>query len=217
MLYLPKIPKVVRKFYSDYTWRVKRKDKVLFLTFDDGPVPEVTDWVLEQLHAYQARATFFLLGRQVQLFPELAHKIIDGGHCIGNHTFAHKDGWKTENKLYLRDFLQGHQAIKEYTGYHTVYFRPPFTRISRGQAQHIMRSHEIIMLDVMSGDFDENISAETCYQNIVQNAKSGSIVLLHDTKKAWPRLKEVLPRVLAHYDKLGYRFLGIDEGKAGNS
>ncbi|MEL6842281.1 MAG: polysaccharide deacetylase family protein [Bacteroidota bacterium] len=211
MLYLSKIPKLVRQFYADYTWRVKRKDKVLFLTFDDGPVPGVTDWVLQQLHAYQAKASFFLLGRQVQAHPELAHAIIDQGHCVGNHSHAHRDGWKTDNKLYLRDFLQGEQTIKEYTGYQTTYFRPPYARISRSQAQHIMRSHEIVMMDVVSGDFDETISEETCFQNVVATAKSGSIILFHDTKKAMPRMQAVLPRVLEHFDLQGYRFLGLDD------
>lgn len=211
MFYFTKIPKVVRKYYSAYTWRKKSREKTLYLTFDDGPTPEVTDWVLDQLNAYQARATFFFIGQQVQNHSEIAHRVIDRGHCVGNHTFSHKDGWKTETQPYLRDFLKCQQVIKEYTGYLTPYFRPPFAHITQSQAHLVMRSHEIIMMDVMSGDFDETLDGEKCLHNVTRNTKSGSIVLFHDSKKAFPRLKICLPQVLAHFDQQGYQFRGIDE------
>lgn len=202
---------MIRDYYSDYLWRYKTKEKVVFLTFDDGPTPEITDWVLAQLDRYQAKGSFFLIGQNVQRHPDIAHRVLDQGHAVGNHTFSHKDGWKTDNKLYLRDFLKGQKIIKEYTGYQTPYFRPPFTRISKSQAQHVMRSHQIIMMDVMSGDFDQSLNPEACYQNVMRNVKSGSIVLMHDSKQAWDRLQDFLPRILHDLNEQGYRFLSLDQ------
>jgi peptidoglycan/xylan/chitin deacetylase (PgdA/CDA1 family) len=206
LFYFNKIPKIIRDYYSDYLWRKPKSEKALYLTFDDGPTPEITAWVLAQLEQYQALATFFLLGQNVQLYPEIAHQIIDAGHSIGNHTFSHKDGWKTDQKQYLRNFLKGQQSIKEYTGVQSTLFRPPYGHITRAQARQIMRSHEIVMMDVISGDFDTSLKAEDCLKNVIHKAKAGSIVLMHDSKKAWPRLQGCLPGILAHFQEEGYRF-----------
>lgn len=206
MFYFTKIPTLIREYYHQYHWRINTAEKVLYLTFDDGPTPEITDWVLAQLAVYQAKATFFLIGQHIQSHPEIVHRVIDQGHSIGNHSFSHRDGWKTDTKTYLRDFLKCQQAIKEYTGYQTQFYRPPFAHITKAQAAHIMRSHEIIMMDIMSGDFDESLEGEDCFQNVTQNAKNGSIILFHDSKKALPRLEESLPKVLAHFHQKGYGF-----------
>ncbi len=213
-MYLTKIPKLLRNYYAEYTWRMNPNEKTLYLTFDDGPTPEVTPWVLEQLAAYEAGATFFLLGRNVKEQPELAHAIMDQGHSIGNHSFSHKNGWKVEPRAYLRDFLRAQKTLQEYTGYRTQLFRPPYGRITRAQARHIRRTHQIVMMDVVSGDFDLSLEGEDCLQTVLRNAKSGSIISLHDSKKAWDRLQYLLPALLAHFYEKDYRFEALPNEKA---
>ncbi|TAE52295.1 MAG: polysaccharide deacetylase family protein, partial [Bacteroidetes bacterium] len=130
-MYLTRVPRLIQRYYSGLTWRKESPDKVLYLTFDDGPTPEVTPWVLDELARWDAKATFFWLGKQVKQHPELAHRILDEKHSAGNHSFSHLNGWRTDSKRYLRDFLQGQRAIREYTGLSARLFRPPHGRITR--------------------------------------------------------------------------------------
>ena len=183
---------------------------MLYLTFDDGPSPRVTEWVLDQLKAYEAQATFFVLGKNVKAHADIVHNIIDAGHAIGNHGYAHPNGWKTPFHAYLKDFLKGQQAIREYTGYHTELFRPPYGRITHKQALHIKRTHQIVMMDVMAGDFDPKLTPGQATQNVLSHAKGGSIVCLHDSEKAWPRLREALPRILEHYTAEDFQFAPLN-------
>lgn len=205
-MYFAKIPKLLYTFYPNYRWRYEETDeRVVYLTFDDGPTPEITDWVLAQLAQYQAKATFFLIGKNVEAHADIAHRTIDAGHRIGNHTYSHKDGWRTEQRAYLREFLKGQQAIREYTGYSTNLFRPPYGHITKQQAQYVLRSHEIVMMDVMAGDFDLQITGETALRNVTDNVQAGSIIVLHDSVKAWERVSYLLPRLLAFLHAQGYR------------
>jgi len=205
-MYLPKIPKLLHAFYPDYRWRFDTDEKVVYLTFDDGPTPEITDWVLGQLAEYGAKATFFLIGKNVETYPLIAHRVIDSGHAIGNHTYSHRNGWRTDIRTYLKDFLKGQQAIREYTGLEATLFRPPYGKLTAAQARRIMPTHEVVMMDVMAGDFDPDIDGETALHNALDNISPGAIVVLHDSVKAWERLQYALPRLLEALALDGYRF-----------
>jgi len=208
-MYLKKIPPLLQRYYHRYTWRIETEEPVLYLTFDDGPTPEISRWVMDQLDAYDAKATFFWVGNNIPGQVELAHETIDRRHHIGNHTQNHKDGFTTPLRTYLRDFLRCQQTIFEYTGKRTQLFRPPYGRLTHTKAKYIQRTHRIIMMDVISGDFDTDLDADACLETVIEKAQPGSIVLLHDSVKAWPRLEAMLPRLLAYYSNLGYRFLPI--------
>ncbi|MEL6134643.1 MAG: polysaccharide deacetylase family protein, partial [Bacteroidota bacterium] len=158
---------------------------------------------------FEAKATFFLLGKQVKQHPGIVHRMIDSGHSIGNHGFAHIDGWKAPLRTYLLDFVRARQTIFEYTGVHTSLFRPAYAHITQTKAQYILRSHQIVMMDVMSGDFDTSLTGEEVAKGVIHTAKPGSILLFHDNLKARDRLRVALPRVLRHFQEQGYQFLPI--------
>ena len=209
-MYLAKIPGVLKNLYPEFLWHMDRTEKVIYLTFDDGPTPEITDWVLDQLAQYDARATFFVIGKNVAQHPKIVHRAIDAGHGLGNHTQNHRSGWGSSPFLYLRDFLQGQQSIIEFTGYRTFLFRPPYGKITPRQARQVQRSHTVVMMDVMAGDFDEKLAPETCYDNILRHTRPGSIICLHDSQKAWPRMSYALPHLLEHYSQKGYQFKSLN-------
>ncbi|WNJ16291.1 polysaccharide deacetylase family protein [Pontibacter sp. G13] len=197
--------------YQDYTWRHHTDELVLYLTFDDGPIPDISDWVTEQLALFNAKGTFFWIGENVRKHAKLAHQILDEGHLVGNHTETHKNGWKTETKTYLKDFLQGQQTIAEYTGFQTKLFRPPYAKVRKSQARQILKSHEIVMMDIVAGDFDTTLEGAYCAEQVIKHAKPGSIVVFHDSVKAWDRLKVALPIVLKHFSEKGYKFRKLPE------
>jgi len=200
-MYLVKTPRVVQKLFPNFHWRVESPTTpTLYFTFDDGPIPQLTPWVLEQLAAYDAKATFSCVGNNVRRYPELIQKTLDAGHSIGNHTMHHLDGWKSENVPYFHDVRHCALQVK------SSLFRPPYGRLMPSQAQFLQRHYEIVMWDVLSGDFDPELTAEDCFQNVVRSARPGSIVVFHDSLKAEDKLRDFLPRLLAHYAALGYRF-----------
>ncbi len=205
-MYLKKIPDFLQRYYKQYRWSFPTEEKVVYLTFDDGPTPEITSWVMDQLDKYQAKATFFLVGDQVRRYPGLVHELIDQGHAIGNHTQSHVDGWQMGLKPYLREFLRCKRSIMEYTGRQTRLFRPPYGRLTHTKAKYIARDHDIIMMDVIAGDFDRSLSAKDCVQNVISKTQRGSIVVMHDSQKAWPRLEHALVPILAHFYEQGFRF-----------
>ena len=199
-MYLVKTPQFIQKLFPNFTWRIPTSEKRLFLTFDDGPIPEVTPWVLEQLAAYEAKASFFCVGDNISKYPEVFQEVLDAGHTVGNHTFNHLNGWSNDNIPYFHNIRKCAQHVD------SGLFRPPYGRLKPRQAQFLQRHYEIIMWDVLSGDFDPKIDAETCLQNVLQNTRAGSIIVFHDSLKAEDKLREVLPKVLKHYSDLGYRF-----------
>jgi peptidoglycan/xylan/chitin deacetylase (PgdA/CDA1 family) len=208
MFYLVKTPWLVRKIYHNYTWRVATSEKELYLTFDDGPHPEITRFVLEQLKRFDARATFFCIGKNVSANPELYAQIRSGGHSVGNHTQHHLNGWKTNDEEYLDDIKLAAQLID------SPLFRPPYGRIRRSQARRINESLgrndvQVLMWDVLSGDFDQAISNEKCLQNVTNKSKEGSIIVFHDSEKAYPRLAYALPKCLEFFSSRGYRFKSL--------
>lgn len=199
-MYLVKTPSVIQNMFPNFHWKVETEEPVIYLTFDDGPIPVVTPWVLEQLAAYDAKATFFCVGENVERNPNLLRQVLAAGHTVGNHTMQHKDGWLTDNLPYFHDVRHASQLVD------SSLFRPPYGRMKPRQAQFLQRHYEIVMWDVLSGDFDPHLKPEDCYQNVVRNAKPGSIVVFHDSLKARENLEYALPRALAYFKAQGYRF-----------
>ncbi|MBN8863852.1 MAG: polysaccharide deacetylase family protein [Sphingobacteriales bacterium] len=201
--YFIKTPWWLKRIYPAYRWSMPAKDKVIYLTFDDGPHAVATPFVLDELKKHQAQATFFCIGKNVQAEPALYRRILDEGHVTGNHTQHHLNGWKTSSKAYLEDVAEAAQHID------SRFFRPPYGRITRFQASQIAKvlhrpDAEVVMWDVLSADFDESLSGEQCLQHVVMNTKPGSIIVFHDSQKALPRLQYCLPLALEFFKKNGF-------------
>ena len=194
---------IFRVFYPSLTWRVNTNKKILYLTFDDGPIPEVTPWVLEQLNIYNATATFFCIGDNVKKYPDIYNNIISQGHKTGNHTFSHLNGWKVPEKYYLENVT----IAKEYID--SDLFRPPYGKITRSLISSLKKEFRIVMWDVLSYDFDRRYDGNDCFQKVVRLSISGSIIVFHDSLKAKDRLQIALPQVLKHFSEKGYSFKAL--------
>jgi len=184
-------------------WSLRKSgDLKIYLTFDDGPHPEITPFVLEQLDKYQAKASFFCIGKNVKLYPEIVQQTKTAGHCIGNHTYNHLNGWKTPDSEYIKNVASTAELIPSNA------FRPPYGRITKAQSRILQAQTEgynIYMWTVLSADFDEGISPEKCLRNVIKHIKPGAIVVFHDSTKAWARLKYALPRVLEYCKEKGWK------------
>jgi peptidoglycan-N-acetylglucosamine deacetylase len=203
MFYLKKSPWILKKFYSECVWNIKTEEKILYLTFDDGPHPEATPFVLEELKKYNARATFFCIGKNVKEHFDIYKQMISEGHKPGNHTYNHLNGWKTNDKKYLDDIAEAAKIID------SNIFRPPYGKITKFQLKALKgeKLHlQTIMWDVLSGDFDTSIKPENCYLNVINNAEPGSIIVFHDSLKALSNLQYTLPRVLKYFSEKGFQF-----------
>jgi peptidoglycan-N-acetylglucosamine deacetylase len=199
-MYLTRTPRLVQNLFPDFIWQLPTEEKVLHLTFDDGPIPEVTPWVLDVLAQYDAKATFFCVGDNVQRHPDVFEAVVAAGHAVGNHTQNHLNGWASDNLAYFHNIRHCAKLVQ------SDLFRPPYGRMTGRQAQFLSRHYKIVMWDVLSGDFDQQLSPEGCLQNVLSAAQSGSVVVFHDSLKAETRLRYALPRTLAHYAERGYRF-----------
>jgi len=206
-MYLVKTPFWLRAIYPSCTWKIPSAEKVIYLSFDDGPHPEVTLFVLAELKNYNAKASFFCIGKNVAAHQNIYAAIIEQGHTVGNHTYDHVNGWKTDTSHYIQNIELAGKFIQ------SNLFRPPYGRITKSQIHKIKADknlpQEIIMWDVLSGDFDLTLSPEACTKNVIKNTSEGSIVVFHDSAKAFERLKVALPAVLAHFSSLGYSFKAI--------
>lgn len=202
-MYLVKTPGIVKPLYRDFVWSLPNSENKVYLTFDDGPTPEVTDATLSILKEYDARATFFLIGKNVEANPDYLSKYDDLGHTIGNHSFSHKNGWQTNNDEYLEDI----QACE--STFASKLMRPPYGKIKRDQAAVLKQSYRLIMWDVLSGDFDPRVNTERCVENVVKNTESGSIIVFHDSKKAANTMLTALPEILSQLKSKGYTFDSI--------
>jgi len=203
--YFVKTPWWLKRIFSSYIWSVKTKEKIIYLSFDDGPHPVATPFVLDELKKYNAKATFFCIGKNVVAQPAIYRRILDEGHSVGNHTHNHVNGWKTKDEIYLQDVKEAGKFID------SRLFRPPYGRITSFQAKNISgvlnrNDVKIIMWDVVSADFDESLDGNDCVKNVILNAKNGSIVVCHDSEKALARLMILLPAVLNYFEKSGFRF-----------
>lgn len=202
-LYLNKTPEIVRPLAKDMIWSLPTETPSLFLTFDDGPIPEVTPAVCEILKQFNAKATFFCVGDNVRKHPDVYAQILKDGHSVGNHTFNHLNAWKTNTKVYYKNVFQAQEYIQSYL------FRPPYGKLTRGQTKRIKEKFDIIMWDVLSGDFDPTVNGQKCADNVIKNAKNGSIIVFHDSLKAADAVLEALPLVLTHFAELGFSFAAI--------
>jgi len=204
--YLAKTPRLIQQLYKNYTWRFFTNRKEIYLTFDDGPTAEITNWTLDILDKYNAKATFFCIGKNIAEEPEIYARILTKNHQIGNHTQNHKNGFKTDLKAYINNILEAEIHLEN----PSKLFRPPYGRIKRKQAQKLKSlGYQIIMWDVLSADFDTTITKEKCLQNVLRNTKNGSIIVFHDSLKASKNLQYTLPKVLEYYSKKGYLFKAI--------
>lgn len=208
MFYFVKTPWWLREFYHSYLWRMPGKDKALYLTFDDGPHPAVTSFVLEKLREVGAFATFFCIGKNVLDHPGLYERIVEEGHTVGNHSYSHYNGWKTDNEKYVNDVAKAGEFIN------SKLFRPPYGRIKSIQAKQLQSApynYKMIMWDVLSADFDPSVNADQCTANVILRAEPGSIIVYHDSEKAYPKLKTSLPEILEHFSREGFKFKSLPE------
>jgi peptidoglycan-N-acetylglucosamine deacetylase len=207
--YFIKTPWIAKKIFSSYVWSLPADENVVYLTFDDGPHPTITQWVLDQLMQFDAKATFFCIGNNVDKYPDVYEKILNEDHATGNHTYHHLNGWKTDDRKYLEDISVAAQLIK------SNLFRPPYGKIKNSQAKNIIdvlqtSNKKIIMWDVLSADFDSTISPEQCLRNVLENVSAGSIIVFHDSEKAFNNLKYALPKTLMSLKEEGFNFKKIE-------
>ena len=207
-MYLVKTPWLLKMLYPKLIWQVNNSARSIFLTFDDGPIPVVTPFVLNILKQYKAKATFFCIGDNVIKHPDIFRQVINEGHAIGNHTFNHLKGWKTEDGIYLQNYLKADLLVN------TNLFRPPYGRIKRSQIKLLADAKpelKIIMWSVLSGDFDINLKPEKCLENVLESVENGDIVVFHDSLKAFDRLQYVLPRAMEIWSRKGFEFKGLGD------
>jgi len=196
-------PYVIKKIYYSLIWDIRNGEKELFLTFDDGPAPEITLKVLDILDLYNAKATFFCIGRNVERYPEIYTQIPKRGHSVGNHTYSHLKGWQINNEEYYRDIELASSYIK------SNLFRPPYGKIKRSQLKFLRHKYNIVMWDVMSMDYNEKLSKEKCLSIVLNNTRPGSIITFHDSVKASERVLYALPKTLEYFIKRDYSFNSI--------
>jgi peptidoglycan-N-acetylglucosamine deacetylase len=184
-------------------WDIPNDEKKVYITFDDGPTPEITNWVLNQLKLYDAKASFFCIGKNIETHPDIFKNILNDGHSIGNHTFNHLNGWKTSTDKYLENSNQWSVVSGQNTN--CKLFRPPYGKITPFQTSKIQKlGYKIIMWDVLSADFDQQISPEKCLENVISNVNSGSIIVFHDSVKAFRNLEYALPKTLQFLKENGF-------------
>jgi len=199
-----KTPLVVKKMFPNYVWDLPNSQKEIYLTFDDGPTTEITNWTLDVLKQFDAKATFFCVGDNIDKHPQVFQNIIDHGHVFGNHTHNHIKGWKSSTQTYLNNIEDASKLMP------TKLFRPPYGQITPKQGKNLIKlGYHIIMWNVLSLDWDSTVSKESCLSNVINNTQSGSIIVFHDSEKASKNMKYALPKVLEHFSSKGYVFKSI--------
>lgn len=198
---------LIKKVFNNLVWDIPNLDKKIFLTFDDGPIPEITEWVLDILKSEEIKATFFCIGDNIKKHPEVYKRILAEDHQIGNHTFNHLNGWKTKTNHYIDNFKLCETECLKLNSEHSFLFRPPYGKIKPSQTKAIRNlGYKIIMWDVLSYDFDPNIIPEKCLENVISNTEQGSIIVFHDSKKAEKNLKYALPKAIQILKNKGFVF-----------
>ena len=209
-----KTPKLVPKLFPNYVWNIETSQKELYLTFDDGPTPEITDWVLDMLKIYNAKATFFCIGKNVETHPDIFKRILDDGHSIGNHTQNHVKGWRIKTPNYIENVLQAETVLElqitNQGSSSSKLFRPPYGQIKPQQGTKLLElGYKIVMWDVLSFDWDAEVSEKACLNNVISKSKPGSIIVFHDSVKASRNMQHALPKVLDYFSKEGYNFKSL--------
>ena len=193
-------PFLYRVFFPGANWRFNTKEKVVYITFDDGPIPEITPWVLDLLDKYQIKAMFFCVADNVRKYPEIYQMIQERGHKVGNHTYRHLQGWLTRTKTYMQDVSEAEKWID------TQYFRPPHGHLRIPQFFRLRKKFKVIMWDVVTRDYSRLQSAEMVLYNVKKYTRKGSIIVFHDSLKAEVKMKYVLPKAIEWLLEQGYRF-----------
>ncbi len=204
-LHWVKTHRTIKKIFSNYVWDIPNTENNVYLTFDDGPTPEITQWTLNHLKNYNAKATFFCIGDNIRKHPEVFKELLKDGHSIGNHTFNHLNGWKTNTKEYIENTKLFEEEYSKLTHEKCTLFRPPYGKIKPSQSKILRKmNYKIILWDVLSVDFDAAITPEQCLENVLQNISAGSIIVFHDSVKAYSNLEYVLPRTLEFLKQKGF-------------
>jgi len=200
-----KTPKIIKGIFPNYVWDMPLIDKkTIYLTFDDGPNPEITPWVLRTLASYNAKATFFCIGDNVRKYPETFEATINAGHAIGNHTFNHLKGWNTNTEVYIKNAEKAAELIP------SKLFRPPYGKIKNKQARILkQQGYKIIMWSIISFDWDKDLLEEHCLKHVIKHTEDGHIIVFHDSLKAAKNMQYALPKVLEHFSKKGYQFKSL--------
>lgn len=221
-----KTPGIAKKMFSSYIWDLPTDEQVIYLTFDDGPTEIITPWVLEQLKSYNAKATFFVIGNNVDKHPDILQTVLEEGHTIGNHTYNHLKGWKTKTPVYLENIEACEAVLRIQNSRFKVsgaesdirnsevenrnLFRPPYGKLKPKQGKEVIKmGYQIVMWDVLSFDWDTSVQPETCYQNVISKATNGSIIVFHDSLKAAKNMQYALPKVLDYFNQKGFVFKSI--------
>ena len=209
MMYPHRIPRWFQSLFPRYQWVKPGDTPTLYLTFDDGPIPKVTPWVLEILAQYKVPATFFWVGANVVRHPEIAREVVAQGHTVGNHSHTHKKGWRTRTSAYLDDVAKAQTTIAEVVGKPITLFRPPYGRITPAQSKQLGLAYDLVMWSVLSGDFDSGLSPAACLAGTQKATQNGGIVVFHDSLKAEKRLRAVLPAYIEWALAQGYQFSAL--------
>lgn len=196
-------PKFIRKMLPDLVWQIE-DDRGVYLTFDDGPTPGITEWILGMLRRHNAKATFFVLGKNAERYPDLYAKILAEGHSVGNHTYSHQKGYLMSLERYMEDI-----DLASYTVQSNL-FRPPYARVTPSQLRAIAKRYKIVMWSVISRDYNRKISRERCLQEVVPHIKAGAIILFHDSEKSFANMSYALPKTLERIDELGLKCKAIE-------
>lgn len=221
-MYFIYTPWLVRKLLPDVTWHISGREKKLYLTFDDGPTPGVTEWVLSTLSEYKAKATFFLVGKQIQRYPDLYRQILLHQHSVGNHTYTHLNGWNSSFESYLTDvalcshIMETYQVEKmsaQSSSAHRL-FRPPYGRLTLSQYRHLKIHYHIVMWSILTADYNRQLSGKSCFDAYIKHVRPGSVIVFHDSMNALPRLSYCLPKTLEYFSRMGYAFEAINEHRA---
>lgn len=195
---------ILNKVFPSLVWNIPTKKKVIYLTFDDGPNTKLTPFILQELAKYNAKATFFLLGKEAESKPSLHKELLENNHSVGNHTFSHPNGWITKNSRYYSDVEKCSKILN------TKLFRPPYGKIKPSQIWQLRKTYKIIMWDVLSWDFHEKMTSEKCFNLIKKKTKNGSIIVFHENDKALENVTYCLPKTLKYFSDLGYQFKAIE-------
>lgn len=205
--YWVKTNSFIKRVFSKYCWDIPNQEKKIYLTFDDGPTPEVTDWVLSELKKFDAKATFFCIGKNINANSSLFERLIAEGHSIGNHTMNHINGWKSQTNDYIENVKTCATILSNEKRLNGLLFRPPYGKIKKAQSKILRKlGYKIVMWDVLSADFDQSITPEKCLENVTKNVQSGSVIVFHDSIKASHNLKFALPKTLHFLKENGYKF-----------
>jgi len=214
-----KIPLIVKRLFPNYIWKMPQEEKVIYLTFDDGPTPTITNWTLDVLNQFNAKATFFCIGDNVKNHPDIFDNILSHGHAIGNHTYNHPRGWNSSTKSYINNVKQAQEIIdirlqksgsSKIQSSNQKLFRPPYGQITTKQGRELINlGYQIIMWHVLAIDWKSSIKKETCLNNVVKNAENGSVIVFHDSEKASKNMMHALPKTLEYFKNKGFTFKSL--------